>query len=762
MFRFLVRCGFLFAFICLLYTGIAEAQRGRSAAGSRTELSAAELDALAVELNMLAIDARKAKQRCDRERYRELVELIAEKGRHANASMEALSTLMQQMSLRLTEISDAFKRHLPSGVGGSEIANLAIGEGISMGLNAAEAIPLVGTAINAVKTLSSLAEKEGAIRDVADIGNRLQEQYRQILKVLLSIVRWRELADKATQKLEDLALLEFENCGGATMTDYAGSDEEEEESSTWEDVLKTDVTDTATGEPLDSDVIVITDAGPTTGVPDTSPQPDDTVIVSAPCHQKKSFRVGDVPEGVTLDSRANRFTYECDRRDEVFDAVEEALGVSMDEVTWGEIRINGTNRCELLIQLKKGACPGIATGTPGLTDAPGTPGVTDAPGTPGTTDAPGTPGTTDAPGLTGIPGTLLEPDEERVIQAESIYFPDDPFYGSKGTWGQDYDDQWALKRIGFTPEQARSLWPEKGLPVVVAVIDTGVDRLHPELIGAVWINEDETPGNGKDDDGNGYVDDFYGWNFIDGNGDTTDTNGHGTVVAGIIAAWTDNATGIAGVNPWARIMPVKVMDFDGKGGSIDIAKAIIYAVDNGARVINLSIGGFRHTKVEQAAIDYAVKKGVLLVVASGNEGVNTAGFSPAGLKGAITVASTDPGDNRLGFSNWGRAVDIAAPGVDVLSLRARRTDILVLQKKDYVPGTAFVGKEKRYYRISGSSFSAPFVAGVASLILSNNPELAAEDLRRMILHSAGDVEVPGNEVLRRGRDSLCKARKKRR
>jgi hypothetical protein len=340
-------------------------------------------------------------------------------------------------------------------------------------------------------------------------------------------------------------------------------------------------------------------------------------------------------------------------------------------------------------------------------------------------------------------GYFLIKDDPRSIQ-QSDTFPNDPLFRSRGSWGQGYFDQWGLRRIGFSPTTVKeSLWPKKAKPVIVAVIDTGIDRSHPEITASVWQNEKEVPGNGIDDDKNGYIDDVYGWNFVDNNNDIRDINGHGTITAGIIAALTNNGSGIAGVNPFAKIMTVKAMEWDGRGWAFDIAKAIIYAVNNGARVINVSIGGKRLNRMELLAVGYARRKGAIVVAAAGNEGVNTKEFSPAGLPGVVTVAATGPDDKRVGYSGWGAAVDIAAPGVDILSLRAKRTDLLKFEKKNYKPGTAFVGEDKDYYRVTGTSFSAPFVTGVASLILSKDPELSGMQVTRMILHSARDIDVPG-------------------
>jgi subtilisin family serine protease len=326
--------------------------------------------------------------------------------------------------------------------------------------------------------------------------------------------------------------------------------------------------------------------------------------------------------------------------------------------------------------------------------------------------------------------------------------PNDPYYASSGAWQQQYDDQWALKRIGFTPLSDReSAWNiEDGSrnPVIVAVLDTGLDYHHPDLNRAnVWRNAKEVA-NGVDDDGNGYVDDLIGWNFIDRNNDPWDLSGHGTFVAGIIAAQTGNAEGVAGINRGVRIMPLRVMNFVGAGLAVGVAEAIYYAVGNGARVINLSLGSPGGSPAEARAIQYAIDQGVVVVAAAGNDSNDITGFGPAASPGVVTVAATDYADQRAGFSNWGAQVAIAAPGTDILSLRARRTDfILTTFPKMYLPGDAFVGTQAKYYRASGTSFAAPLVSGVASLVFAKHPELKGGDVRRVLLQSARDIGVAG-------------------
>jgi subtilisin family serine protease len=341
--------------------------------------------------------------------------------------------------------------------------------------------------------------------------------------------------------------------------------------------------------------------------------------------------------------------------------------------------------------------------------------------------------------------------------------PNDPLYRARGSWGQGYDDQWGLKRIGFTPQgsgtSAWDLTADATRPAIVAVVDTGLDYGHPDLPrGGLWRNPGETL-NGRDDDGNGYVDDVIGWNFVDRDNDPWDHTGHGTHVAGVIAAATGNGEGIAGISAGVRIMPLKALNLVGKGPSAGIAEAVYYAVRHGARVINLSLGGERLTGVQRRAIEYAHGKGVLVVAAAGNLGRDTAGFGQAALPDILTVAASDVDDKPLRTSNWGRSVKIAAPGLDVLSLRARGTDFnLLAGDPGYRPGAGAVGPGGWYYRASGTSFAAPFVSGVAALLLARNPGLTNVQVERMLLMSADDVALPGwDQLTGAGRLNAVKA-----
>lgn len=315
----------------------------------------------------------------------------------------------------------------------------------------------------------------------------------------------------------------------------------------------------------------------------------------------------------------------------------------------------------------------------------------------------------------------------------------DPYAESAGSWGQDYGDQWYLSAVGLETV------PEDGEPVTVAVVDTGLDWHHLDFAWRnVWRNADEIPGNGIDDDDNGYVDDVIGWDFTAHTNKPWDYDGHGTLVAGIIAAQRSNGIGMAGINPHARVMVLKAMNDFGHGRATFIAEAVAYAVDNGADIINVSIAGPNTTGVERAAFEHARAHGVLVLVAAGNDAESLDDYGPASDPNVVTVGATNPAGERAAFSNWGPAVDIAAPGVDILSLRARRTDTLRdVGGMPYTPGSAYVGADKRYYRATGTSFAAPIVSGIASLVLSARPGLDAEALRRMLESSARDIDEPG-------------------
>jgi beta propeller repeat protein len=339
-----------------------------------------------------------------------------------------------------------------------------------------------------------------------------------------------------------------------------------------------------------------------------------------------------------------------------------------------------------------------------------------------------------------------EPD--RIVRLQNA--PDDPFFASSGSWGQTYGDLWGLHVI-----EAEAAWNmTTGDPdLVVAVIDSGLDLDHPDLQGNVWVNEDEIPGNGIDDDDNGFVDDVRGWNFAGDNGDVRDddAHGHGTHVSGTIAAVGDNSFGVVGVMWQARIMPLKGFDANGDASESDLAAAIVYAADNGARVANHSWGRRGpSSRLIRDAFAYADAAGVASVVAAGNDGIDIGSeeicyFSPACLDVVITAGASNHLDERAAFSNWGERLSVVAPGggteedpgvsvepvFNVLSLRAGNAG-----NSDLVVGESF-------YRLAGTSMAAPHVAGLAGLILSRQPDLVPELVEIILEESADDIGEPG-------------------
>jgi len=318
--------------------------------------------------------------------------------------------------------------------------------------------------------------------------------------------------------------------------------------------------------------------------------------------------------------------------------------------------------------------------------------------TPPVTPPPTSPGT--APGT--VPGT-----PQRL--------PDVPYFGTALDWNVNQvraPEAWAA---GFT-----------GQGIVVAVVDTGVDLNHPDLVNNLWRNLDETPGDGIDNDGNGFVDDVFGWNFADRTNRPQDTNGHGTHVAGTIAAARDRV-GSTGLAYQATIMPVRVLGDRGSGSVLDVAAGIRYAVDNGADIINLSLGG-GFSRAIDLALQYAQQHDVFVAIAAGNDGGGSPSF-PAidsrALGNTISVGANDRAARHATFSDrvgQSGAVQVDAPGVGIFST---------------LPNG-------RYGQLSGTSMASPHVAGVAALALSANPSLTAAQLRDVLVGSA-DRSVAGSD-----------------
>lgn len=274
--------------------------------------------------------------------------------------------------------------------------------------------------------------------------------------------------------------------------------------------------------------------------------------------------------------------------------------------------------------------------------------------------------------------------------------------------------------------------------VVVAVLDGGVDIGHPELDGKIWTNGQESM-DGQDNDGNGCIDDLHGCNLLasPANGDVGDLDGHGTFISGIIGAETNNGAGVAGMAWNATIMPVRMLDSEGLGTTEQLAAAILYAAGNGADVLNLSLAlpPYFGTCPSDAIVDDALRRahdefGATIPAAAGNFNLPCVGFpgaSPYTIAVGASGAPYDP-DVRASFSQWGPEVDVAAPGVDIVSTCPTSVAFF----------TSFCTGEP-YGVGNGTSFATPIVSGLAALLLSQQPNLTNEDVRQRIRATARDL-----------------------
>ncbi|UOQ95983.1 S8 family serine peptidase [Hymenobacter sp. 5317J-9] len=321
--------------------------------------------------------------------------------------------------------------------------------------------------------------------------------------------------------------------------------------------------------------------------------------------------------------------------------------------------------------------------------------------------------------------------------------------GAQGVVPNDfyYGRQWYLKNngtFGQSPATAgadikmEDAWTiTKGdSSVTVAIIDSGIKLDHPEFAGRIWRNRREIAGNGLDDDGNGYVDDVKGWSFVTSTNNVTDDLGHGTNVAGIIGA-TGNNIGYAGVNWACKLMVLKGLTAQNTGFYSWWTSGIYYAVDNGARVINMSLGGTGTSQAMQDAISYATQRGVVVVACMMNTNTNVP-YYPAALTGVISVGATNPNDTRANpfswsatsGSNYGPHISVVAPGNYIYGL-------------DYQSNTNY----NTYW--GGTSQATPQVVGLASLLLTLRPSLTPAQVKSIVESTADDrvggqtEDVPG-------------------
>ena len=303
--------------------------------------------------------------------------------------------------------------------------------------------------------------------------------------------------------------------------------------------------------------------------------------------------------------------------------------------------------------------------------------------------------------------------EPKFVYKVVDFTPNDPSYSS----------QYSLPLI-----KAPAAWNiiQGDTSVIIGIVDTGVDWPHPDLAANIWHNWGETPNNGIDDDHNGYVDDIRGWDFggLTGTPDNDpmeDNPDHGTHVAGIVSAVTNNGVGVASIGFKCKIMPVKTSQNNERGtnGEPFIVygfEGIVYAADNHARVINCSWGGAGYSLLGQETINYALSKGALVVCAAGNN-FSSDVFYPADYEGVLSVAATDNNDKKATYSNYGNGISVCAPGSGIYST--------------WQPDT--------YTYASGTSMASPLAAGVAALVTAKFPQYTVEQVREQVRVNCDDI-----------------------
>jgi subtilisin family serine protease len=319
--------------------------------------------------------------------------------------------------------------------------------------------------------------------------------------------------------------------------------------------------------------------------------------------------------------------------------------------------------------------------------------------------------------------------------------PNDPMFG----------DQWSLENTGQRGGQAKAdisalaAWEKtKGSDkVVVAVLDSGVDYTHPDLINNMWVRPPNM--SRYSDDELGTIDDAHGFNAINNTGDPMDDNGHGTHCAGIIGAEGDNNEGIAGVNWKVEIMPLKFMNANGSGSTKDAIKAINYVIERKragvpVRVINASWGSTMKSKALEDAIREAGDNGILFIAAAGNSSADSdrSPHYPAGynLPNVISVAALNRNDELASFSNYGaKSVHVAAPGAEILS-------------------TWLGGSFEEH---SGTSMATPEVVGVAALVLSIDPDVSVKELKQRLMDATDPLPALKGKVVTGGRINAARA-----
>lgn len=259
--------------------------------------------------------------------------------------------------------------------------------------------------------------------------------------------------------------------------------------------------------------------------------------------------------------------------------------------------------------------------------------------------------------------------------------------------------------------------------IIIALIDTGIDFEHEALSQQIFKNANENQ-DGRDSDGNGFIDDVYGWNFVQNNSNTQDDHGHGTAMAGIMVGQS-HRTPIFGIAPHASVLPLKAFNNEGRGRLYDVIRAVLYAADNGAHIINMSYGFDQESYAERLALQYAREKGLTLITSAGNVGGPNKRF-PAAYPEVIAVSWTGKNDRIAPLSSYGPHIAVAAPGTELVT-----TDL------------TSPGVDTGFRLVNGSSASSAVVSGIAALVLSQRPDLTHDQIRAVVQLSADDVMNQG-------------------
>jgi thermitase len=317
-------------------------------------------------------------------------------------------------------------------------------------------------------------------------------------------------------------------------------------------------------------------------------------------------------------------------------------------------------------------------------------------------------------------GTNLEVVRQKLKEFEELDAADPNYIDTIQDVANDpyIGEEWGLQKMDMT-----NAWTlgKGSTSVKVAVIDTGIDGNHPDLQGKVTEFVNCLSGSCTNSSA---VDDF----------------GHGTHVAGTIGATTNNNLGVAGINWEVSLMGIKALDSNGSGSTNIINQGIVYAADHGANVINMSLGGSHPcTASDQDAVNYALGKNVVIVVAAGNSSADAANFSPASCQGTITVGASSSTDTRASFSNFGSKVDISAPGVNILSLKSR--DCRMVSTRTGQDACVARAYQNTYLYLDGTSMASPHVAGVAALLLAVNQGLAPSQVKSCLVNNADPIST---------------------